>query len=85
MLDIEINGAKAMETPEKPANQPKRLYRSCHSKVLGGVAGGLAEYVGIDPVLMRLIFIVLILLPGISVLAYLIAWAIIPKDPNCQH
>jgi len=62
----------------------KRLYRSGKDKVLGGVRGGIAEYFGIDPTIVRLIWVFGTLLsvgaPGI--LLYIIAWAIIPRNPS---
>ncbi len=61
----------------------KKLYRSCSDKMLGGVAGGLAEYFEVDSVLMRLIFLLLIL-AGAGILVYLLAWIIIPLDPKCE-
>ncbi|MEM7826970.1 MAG: PspC domain-containing protein [Candidatus Aenigmatarchaeota archaeon] len=57
----------------------KRLYRSEKDKVLGGVCGGLGEYFGVDPILIRLIWIIFVLVFGTGILAYLIAWIIIPK------
>jgi phage shock protein C len=60
----------------------KKLYRSCNDRILGGVAGGLGEYLDIDPVLIRLVFI-LALFSGVGVLAYILAWIIIPEDPKC--
>jgi phage shock protein PspC (stress-responsive transcriptional regulator) len=58
----------------------KRLYRSSKNKVLGGVCGGLAEYFNVDPIIIRIIWVVLIFLSrGTGILAYLIAWIIIPK------
>jgi phage shock protein C len=63
--------------------ETKRLYRSCKDKILGGVAGGLGEYFGIDPTIIRLI-IVLLVFSGFGVLAYLIAWIVIPLDPSCE-
>lgn len=59
----------------------RRLYRSKNVKMLGGVAGGIAEYFDIDPVLIRIAFIVLIFQHGIGVLAYIILWIIVPKSP----
>lgn len=59
----------------------KKLYRSTTNKVLGGVAGGVAEYFDIDPVLMRLIFIALALSGGF-ILVYLIAWIFVPLAPE---
>jgi phage shock protein C len=57
----------------------KRLYRSRKDKILGGVCGGLAEYFGIDPTLLRLVWVVFTLLGGAGFLAYMIAWIVIPK------
>ncbi len=58
----------------------KRLYRSVHDRVLGGVAGGMAEYFDIDPVLVRLVFVLLLLMSGFTfIVVYLIAWIIIPE------
>jgi phage shock protein C len=58
----------------------KKLYRSQKQKIVAGVCGGIAEYFEIDPVLIRLIWIVLIVFGGTGVLAYLIAWIIIPQE-----
>jgi phage shock protein C len=60
----------------------KRLYRSGKEKVLGGVCGGLGEYFGIDPTIVRLIWVLFFLAYGAGVLAYIIAWIIIPKNPK---
>ena len=61
----------------------KNLYRSCKNRVLGGVAGGLGEYFEIDPSLVRLVF-VLFMLAGFGIIAYILAWLIIPLDPSCD-
>ncbi|MEG8946116.1 PspC domain-containing protein [Rosettibacter firmus] len=60
---------------------PKKLYRSRKFRVLGGVAGGLAEYFGLDPILMRVIFVLITLINGIGILLYIILWIIIPEEP----
>lgn len=59
----------------------KKLYRSRKFRVLGGVAGGLAEYFGLDPILMRVIFVLFTLINGIGILLYIILWIIIPEEP----
>jgi phage shock protein C len=56
----------------------KRLYRSQRHKVIAGVCGGVAEYLDIDPVLIRLVWAVLFFFGGIGFLGYIIAWVIIP-------
>ena len=57
----------------------KRLYRSDRDKILGGVCGGLGEYFEVDPVLIRIITVLLIIGTGVSVLAYVICWIVIPR------
>ena len=59
----------------------KKLYRSRENKKVGGVCGGIAEYFDLDPTLVRLGAIVLIFIWGAGLLAYIVAWAIIPERP----
>lgn len=59
----------------------KRLYRSRKEKMIGGVCGGLAEYFDIDPVLIRILFVVAVFAGGSGILAYIICWIIIPEQP----
>jgi phage shock protein PspC (stress-responsive transcriptional regulator) len=49
--------------------------------MLGGVAGGIADYFGIDPVLVRLAFVALTLLGGAGPIGYVIAWIVVPEEP----
>lgn len=60
----------------------KRLYRSGRDRVLGGVCGGIGEYFDVDPVLVRLAWILFSILYGAGVLAYIIAWIILPRNPD---
>jgi phage shock protein C len=60
----------------------KRLYRSGRDKILGGVCGGLAEYLNVDPVLIRLLWVIFSLVYGVGVLAYILAWIVIPRNPK---
>jgi len=64
------------------AEKVKRLYRSGKEKIIGGVCGGLGEYFAVDPTVIRLLWVVFILAFGAGLLAYLIAWIIIPKNPK---
>jgi phage shock protein C len=59
--------------------QDKRLYKSESNKVIGGVCGGLGEYLGIDPTILRIVMVVLIFFHGAGLLIYLIAWICMPK------
>lgn len=60
----------------------KKLYLSNTDKKIGGVCGGIGEYLGIDPTLVRLALIILMFAFGTGLLAYLIAWIIIPRRPG---
>jgi len=58
----------------------KRIYRSSKDRVIAGVCGGMGEYFDKDPVLFRILFVLVILFLGFGVLAYLVFWISIPKD-----
>ena len=60
----------------------KKLYRSKSDRKIGGVCGGLGEYFGVDSTLVRLAAVVLIFASGAGLIAYIVAWAIIPERPN---
>jgi len=62
--------------------EQKKLYRSRKNRVLGGVCGGLGSYLNIDPVLLRVIWAVLFFAGGMGLLAYIIAWIIMPEEPS---
>ena len=55
-----------------------KLQRSDEERVLGGVCGGLAEYFGLDPTLVRLGWILLAIAGGSGLALYLIAWFVVP-------
>lgn len=60
-------------------NENKRLYRDGDNEILGGVAYGLGNYFGIDPAIIRVLFILSIFIGGFGILAYLILWVSIPE------
>ena len=60
----------------------KRLYKSNENKMLDGVCGGLGEYFGMDPTLVRLAWVLFCALGGSGVIAYLLAAIIIPRRPE---
>jgi len=64
---------------------PRRLYRSETNKIIAGVAGGLGEYFNIDPVIVRLLFILFTLIHGSGVLLYIILWVILPKESTSKN
>ncbi len=61
-----------------------KLYKSGKDKVFDGVCGGIGEYFNIDPVIIRLLWIVMVIFGGTGVLAYLVAMLIIPKNPDTE-
>jgi len=60
---------------------PKRLYRSRADRKIAGVCGGLAAYMGTDPVIPRLVWVVFALAAGVGLLAYIVCWLVIPQEP----
>ena len=63
---------------------PRTLTRSSTDRKISGVSGGLAAYLGIDPVLVRVGFVVTTLASGFGLLAYLALLALVPSD-DAQH
>jgi phage shock protein PspC (stress-responsive transcriptional regulator) len=61
--------------------ETKRIYRSRTDRVIGGVCSGIGNYFGMDPVLIRVLWAVAFFVGGAGLLAYIIAWIIIPEDP----
>ena len=59
----------------------KKLYRSTHNKMIAGVCSGLAEYINIDPTIIRVIW-ALVGLSGAGLIAYLVCALIIPEKPS---
>jgi phage shock protein PspC (stress-responsive transcriptional regulator) len=72
------------EAPAEPAAaarpQPRRLTRSTDDRLIGGVAGGLGRYFGIDPIIFRIAFVVLTFFGGVGLLAYVGLLAFVPSD-----
>lgn len=57
----------------------KRLVRSASDRMLAGVAGGLAEYINLDPTIVRLLFVLLALAGGPGILIYAVLWLVMPE------
>ena len=81
VLSRELERRAKQKTP--PAVKPPRdLYRSGKERLLGGVGGGLAEYVETDPSVIRVLFILSAAVTlGIFALIYLVLWALPPRNP----
>ncbi|MCX6770435.1 MAG: PspC domain-containing protein [Candidatus Micrarchaeota archaeon] len=60
----------------------KKLYRSKKNRMFAGVCGGIAEYFGIDPMLVRLLFVLAGFAGSAGLIIYLVVWFMIPENPN---
>src|SRR5512133_859733 len=76
-------GPAPVPPPAPPSGEygPRRLHRSRRDRVFAGVCGGLAEYFGVDAVLLRIVAVALAL-SGAGFLLYVIAWIAIPEDED---
>ena len=64
------------------ASEPKKLYRSRSSRMISGVCGGLAEYMNIDPLVVRLVFVITAIFgASIGFWVYIIVWIAVPEQP----
>jgi phage shock protein C len=60
----------------------KRLYKSQRNKIIAGVCGGIAEYLDVDPVLVRIIAVLFFFTGGATLIAYIIGVIIMPQQPS---
>jgi phage shock protein C len=58
----------------------KQLRRPKHNRMIAGVCSGIGEYLGIDPVVIRLLFVIATIMGGSGLLIYLVAWVLIPEE-----
>lgn len=56
----------------------KKLSRS-NNKMIGGVCAGIADYLGLDPTIVRIVWVLMLFFAGFGILLYLILWIIMPK------
>ena len=63
----------------EPVEQPRRLFRDTDHAMIAGVASGLAHYFGVDPVIIRILFVAFTLLGGSGILIYLLLWLLVPE------
>ena len=60
---------------------PRRLYRCRHDRQLAGVASGMAEYLGLDPTIVRILWILSVFFGGFSILVYVVLAFVMPLEP----
>ena len=73
-------GPPPPEPPPPPVDGPRVVRRSRSERVIAGVCGGVGRYLGVDPVLLRIAFIILALANGLGLIAYVVAWVAIPEE-----
>jgi len=66
-------------------SSPKKLTRSSSDRMVGGVASGLAEYFGIDPVMARVGFVIATLMSGAGLVAYLALLIVVPTEEDAPQ
>lgn len=66
--------------PEPRSGEPRRLTRSITDRKLGGVCAGLADYLGMDVSLVRVLAVLSVIFYGVGLVAYLVAWIVIPEE-----
>src|SRR3954454_21028983 len=67
--------------PSSTGPAPRRLWRRADERLLGGVAGGVADFTGVDVVLVRLGFVLAAFVGGLGVIAYVLGWVVLPRAP----
>ena len=60
----------------------KKLYRSRKNRMISGICGGLGEYFEVDPNLIRLLWVLFVFAGGAGILAYIVAYFILPERPR---
>ncbi len=60
--------------------EQKRLLRNRTERIIGGVAGGIATYFGIDPLIVRVILVALSLVNGLGLVIYIVLWLLMPVE-----
>ncbi len=63
------------------STEVKKLYRSREERMIAGVAGGVGDYTGIDPTVVRLLFVLAVVFGGSGLLIYLAMLILVPEEP----
>ncbi|MBW2988694.1 PspC domain-containing protein [Candidatus Woesearchaeota archaeon] len=80
LIFVKLNrNYKGLKVRTEGNKKVKKLFRSRKNRIIAGVCGGIGEYFNIDPVLIRLLWVIFTFMGGSGILAYIIAWIIIPE------
>ncbi|MEN6537855.1 MAG: PspC domain-containing protein [Bryobacteraceae bacterium] len=74
--------ASREDAPPRAEGSVRRLYRPTADRKIAGVCAGFALYLGVDPVLIRVLWLALALGAGVGFIAYIIAWIVMPKEES---
>ena len=77
-------GNAQRKTFQTTSSTHRRLYRDENDKVLGGVCSGLANYFDIDPIIIRIAFLIILFAFGTGLLAYIILWVVVPSTSTTE-
>ena len=69
---------------ENQTTPQKKLRRSTSQKMIAGVCGGVAEYFNLDPMIVRVLFVILAFLGSGGIWIYLLMWIIVPEDSSTE-
>jgi phage shock protein PspC (stress-responsive transcriptional regulator) len=85
-MNTTTNPGASDQTWQQPTTtqRPRVLCRPTEDRMLAGVAAGIAQYLDVDPTLIRIAFAVLTLFGGAAVLVYLAGWLLIPEEGSDQ-
>jgi phage shock protein C len=78
------NRTAAGASPDGAPETPRPLMLDKHNKKVAGVCAGFARYLGVDVVLVRVLWLGIALCTGVGFLVYLAAWIVIPSDAGCE-
>ena len=73
--------AGRLRIPAQEDNMEKKLYRSRDTRMIWGICGGLGQYFGVDPTLVRVITVATLIFGGWSLVAYIILRFVVPLEP----
>ncbi len=78
-------GGMESQVPRPADDEARRLRRSREERVIAGVCGGLGRYLGVDPVLVRVAFVVLAFAGGGGVVLYIVSWILVPEEKSGER
>ncbi|GAA4806580.1 PspC domain-containing protein [Litoribaculum gwangyangense] len=83
-LEIKSNNKSDFGSKQKNSLSPKKLYRNTNKKVFGGVCSGLAHYIDIPVILIRIVWLILSIFFCIGIIIYFILWIAIPDKKHVE-